>query len=119
MFNSSCWWINIVLTKNDIRTLINILIANPTQADLFPRFYAIKGFATFDVAQVKKQSYHDQHLVDQFLPLVVKVFGCLHKQVDLFLHNCANVIWNMKGPKNTPIIVLIIFFFNKKLQCER
>jgi hypothetical protein len=33
-FNSFHWQINIVLTKDDIRTLTNIVIANPTWMDL-------------------------------------------------------------------------------------
>jgi hypothetical protein len=35
-FNSFYQQINIVLTKNGICTLTNIVIANPTQASLFP-----------------------------------------------------------------------------------
>jgi hypothetical protein len=35
-FNSFHQWINIVFTKDDIRTLLNIVIVDPTQANLFP-----------------------------------------------------------------------------------
>ncbi len=35
MFNSSCCWINIVLTKDEIHTLIKIIIVDPTWMDLF------------------------------------------------------------------------------------
>jgi hypothetical protein len=35
-FNSSHWQVDIVLTKDDIRTFVDIVIANPTQADLLP-----------------------------------------------------------------------------------
>ncbi len=40
-FNSSREQINIVLTKNDICTLANIVITNPTRADLLPQSCAI------------------------------------------------------------------------------
>jgi hypothetical protein len=40
MFNSSHWWINIVLTKDGIRTLIDIIIDDPTQTHLIPQSYA-------------------------------------------------------------------------------
>jgi hypothetical protein len=30
--------------------------------------------------QLKPNSYHDQHLTDQFFPLAIEVCGCLHKQ---------------------------------------
>jgi len=36
MFNSSCQWVNIVLTKDDIHTLVNDVIADPTWGNLFP-----------------------------------------------------------------------------------
>jgi hypothetical protein len=42
----------------------------------------------------------------------VKVFGCLHKQVDVFLHNCANAIWSLKEPKGPP---LLSWFFRQKI----
>lgn len=35
--------------------------------------------------------YCDQDLGDTFLFLVVKVFDCLHQQLDAFLHQCANL----------------------------
>ncbi len=45
-FNFSHWRINIVLTKDGICTLANIIIANPTWMDLFPQFWATYEFAT-------------------------------------------------------------------------
>jgi hypothetical protein len=35
-FNSSCQWINIVLTKYDIHTLVNVVIIDPKRVDLLP-----------------------------------------------------------------------------------
>ncbi len=59
MFNSFCRRINIVLTKNDIHTLVDTIIANPMQVDLLPQSCTIQGFATFDVVQTKKKNYHN------------------------------------------------------------
>jgi hypothetical protein len=42
-----------VLTKDGIRTLIGIVIANPTQADLLPESCTTQGFFIFDVAKTK------------------------------------------------------------------
>jgi hypothetical protein len=50
-FNSFRQWINIVLTKNDIRTLANVVICNVTWTDLFPQSCALQGFAAFDATQ--------------------------------------------------------------------
>jgi len=54
MFNSSCWQVDIVLTKNDICTLID-----PTRMDLLFRFCTTQGFATYNVFQIKERSYCD------------------------------------------------------------
>jgi hypothetical protein len=96
-----------VLTKDGICTLVDIVIINPTRVDLLPQSCATQRFATFDATQAKKQSYCNRHPVDQFLPLVVEVFGGLHKQMDVFLHNCANAIWSLEGRNNFPLFVLV------------
>ncbi len=64
-----------MLTKNDIHTLVDTIIANPMQVDLLPQSCTIQGFATSDIAQVKERSYCDQHPTYQFLPLAIEVFG--------------------------------------------
>jgi hypothetical protein len=56
-FNSSCWWIDIVFTKDDTCTLTDVVIGDPTQADLLSQSNTIQGFATFDVTQAKEKSY--------------------------------------------------------------
>jgi hypothetical protein len=57
MFNSSHQQVNIVFTKDGIHTLTNIVIVNPTQANLFPQFHAIQKFATSDATQAQKKGY--------------------------------------------------------------
>jgi hypothetical protein len=51
MFKSSYWRVNIVLTKDGICTLINVVIANLKQADLLLWSCATQGFGSFDIAQ--------------------------------------------------------------------
>ncbi len=41
------------------------------------------------------------------------VFGCLDKQRNVFLHNCANAMWNFKRWKDPPIFFLVIIFHKK------
>jgi hypothetical protein len=91
-FKSFRQWIDIVLTKDGICTLTNIVIVNPTWAHLLPQSRAIQRFVTSDVAQAKERSYRNQHPINQFLPLTIEIFGYLHKHADVFLHDCANVI---------------------------
>jgi hypothetical protein len=45
-FNFSHWRINIVLTKDEICTLADIVIADSTWVDLFPQFCATYEFST-------------------------------------------------------------------------
>ncbi len=45
-----------MFTKDDIRTLVNIVISDPTRMDLLPRSYAIQGFDAFDAAQAKEKN---------------------------------------------------------------
>jgi hypothetical protein len=56
MFHSSCWWIDIVFTKNGIRTLTNVLIANSTWVDLLHWSYTTRRFITSKIAQAKKEA---------------------------------------------------------------
>ncbi len=87
-----------MLTKDEIHTLVDVVIVDPTQVDLFPQFCNSR-ICCFNVVKAKKKGCHDQHLTNQILPLAIHVFGCLHKHVDVFLHDCANAIWSFKGPK--------------------
>jgi hypothetical protein len=52
-------------------------------------------------------------LIDQFLPLTIEIFGCLHKHVNVLFHDCANAIGSLKGPKGPHISTLVIFLCQK------
>jgi hypothetical protein len=67
---------NIVLTVDDICILANIISINPTHATLVLQVVFFQGVAG---AQAKVVSYRDQHFKDDFIPLIVKIFGCLHQ----------------------------------------
>ncbi len=91
-FNSFRQQIDIVFTKNGICTLTNIVIVDPMRANLIPLFCTIQGLATFDTIRAKERNYCNRHPINQFLPLAIEIFGCLHKHADVFLHDCANAI---------------------------
>jgi hypothetical protein len=73
--NSSCQQINIVLTKDRIHILTNIVITDPTRADLLFWSCTTQGFVAFDATQAKEKSYRNWHPPDQFLPFATKVLG--------------------------------------------
>jgi hypothetical protein len=48
-----------------------------------------------------------------FLPLTIEVFDCLHKHANMFLHDCVNAIWSLKGPKGPQLLTLVTIFHQK------
>jgi hypothetical protein len=68
------------------------------------------------VAQAKVVSYHDQHLEDDFIPLIMKTFGCLHQEANDFFHRCANMAWLVKGSKGPPLSILRSFYIGRGCQ---
>jgi hypothetical protein len=113
MFHSSCWRVDIVFTKDNICTLANVVIINSTRTNLLHQSCAIWRFTTFETFQAKERNYCDRHPIDHFLPLAIEVFGCLDKQVDVFLHDCANAMWNFKRLKGLPLYVFVTFLYQK------
>jgi hypothetical protein len=111
--NSFHQQVDIVFTKNEIRTLVDIVIADSMHADLFPQSCTTQGFATSDAVQAKKKSYYNWHPIDQFFFLAIKIFGCLHKQTIVNLQNCANATQSLKGLGGLPLFVLINFLCQK------
>jgi hypothetical protein len=77
--------------------LVNVVIVNPPRIDLLPQSYPTQRFVAFDATQAKENNYCNQHPTNQFFLLAIEVFGCLHKQANVLIHNCANAIWNFKG----------------------
>jgi hypothetical protein len=102
-----------ILTKDNIRILANVVIANPTRTNLLPQSCTTQGFVASNAIQAKKMNYYNQHPTNQFLPLVIEIFDCSHKHVDLFLHDYANVIWSLKGLKGPRLSTLVTFFRQK------
>jgi hypothetical protein len=58
-FNSFCRQIDIVFTKDGIRTLANVVSADPTRTNLLPRSCTTQGFAASNAIQAKERSYHN------------------------------------------------------------
>jgi hypothetical protein len=102
-----------MFTKDDICTLADVVILDPMQANLLPRSCATQGFVAFDVVQSKERSHYNRHPIEQFLPLTIEVFGCLHKQANVFLHDYANAIWNLKRVEGLSLSILVTFLQQK------
>jgi hypothetical protein len=101
-----------MFTKDGICTLIDVII-DPTLANLLPQSCTTQEFVTFNAAQTKERSYHDRHPTDQSLLFAIEVFGCLHRHVYVFLHDCANAIWSLKKSKGFHLSILVTFVCQK------
>ncbi len=112
-FNSSCWQVNIMLTKDGIGTLIDIVVIDPTQADLLLQSCATQGFTTSNAIQAKERSYRNRHLVDQFLPLVIEVFGCLQNMQMCFYTTVPMPFGAWRGQKVFIFLPWSLFFVKK------
>jgi hypothetical protein len=112
-FNSLCQWVNIVITKDDIRTLADVIIVDPTRVNLLHRSCVTQGFVASHTTQAKEKNYHNWHLTNQYLPLAIETFGCLHKHTNVFLHNCANAIWSLKRLEALHLSTLVSFVCQK------
>jgi hypothetical protein len=59
-FNSYHRQVDIVLTKDGISTLANIVIVDPTHANLLLQSYTTQGFSTsINAIQAKERNYHN------------------------------------------------------------
>jgi hypothetical protein len=81
--------------------------------DLLAHSCTIQRFTAFNATQAKEKSYHNWHPTNQFRPLTIEVFGCLHKHANVFLHNYANAIWSVKGTKSFYLSTLVTFLRKK------
>jgi hypothetical protein len=105
---------DIVFAINGICILVDIVISDSTHADLILWIDSSWGVVVMIVVQEKVVSYHDQHLEDDFIFLIVKIFECLHQQANDFLHWCANMAWSMKG-FGGPLLSILCSFYRYKI----
>jgi hypothetical protein len=108
-FKFSCLWVDIVFSI----ALADMVIAYPIQVVLVFQAISFCRVATMVAAQVKEGLYHNWHLEDVFLPLVIEIFGCIHQQANNFLHQCASMVWLTKDTYNPPLVVLCAFHSKK------
>jgi hypothetical protein len=62
-----------------------------THVNLVFQIVSSQKVATTITSQAKVVSYRNQHLENDFIFLIVEIFGYLHQQVNDFLHQCANM----------------------------
>jgi len=113
------WWVvvksNLLHSFLEVHNYVAPFISHTKQVTRICAKNLISWFVVFDVIQIKQRSYRNYHPTNQFLPLTIEVFGCLHKHVDVFLYKCANAIWGLKRTKDFHLSTLITFLCQKVL----
>jgi hypothetical protein len=102
-----------MFTINGIHILANVIIVDPTHANLILWIVFSQGMIATIVTWAKVVSCHNWHLKDDFIPLVVDTFGYLHQQANNFLHQCANMTWLTKCYREPSFSILHSFYRQK------
>ncbi len=102
-----------VLTLDGICILVNVVITNLINADLVSQVAYLWWMTVMIIDQAKVVSYHNQHFEDDFILVVVEIFGYLHLHLDNFFHRCANITWLMKGSRDL-FFQFYIHFIDKR-----
>jgi hypothetical protein len=113
-FHSFGQWVDILLIKNEIRTLVDVVIVDLTQADLLCQSYVIWEYVDLEATQAKEGSYHDRHLINHFFFL--SSWGvCMSKQISwcvlTWLCQCHVKLQKAKRPSS--FFFLITFCYKK------
>jgi hypothetical protein len=98
-----------MFTKDGILTLIETLIADPTRTNLLLDLAQLKDLPPWMQLKPRKGVI----TTDTPLIIAIKLFVCLYKHVNVFLHGYVNVVWSLKGPEGLNLSILIIFFLQK------
>jgi hypothetical protein len=98
--------VDIVFTIYGIRIFANIIIS----VCFVSWATSFWGVAMTIATWAKVVSYHDRYLEDDFILLAIKIFGCLHQQVNDFFHQCVNIAWLEKGFGGPSLLILNSFY---------
>jgi len=96
LFPCHTWkWMDVVITRDNSWTLMDVVITNLTCIDLVQRVSTMITHVVTIVAH-KAWSYTKQTSRDDFVPLAIETYDCLHPHFDFFLTSCvhANIIHN-------------------------
>jgi hypothetical protein len=89
--------------------LTKIVITDPTQANLILDLVQLEDLPPSMRLKARKGVI----TTDTPLIITIKVFGCLYKHANVFLHNCAKAIWSLKGQEGLHLSILVTFHLQK------
>ncbi len=92
LFPCHTWkWVDIVITKDDFKTMVDIVIVASICINLVECALMTIMYATIFVVQNKKWYYIKQVLKDDFIPLAIKTYDCLHPHFDSYFISCVHI----------------------------
>jgi hypothetical protein len=80
---------DILITKNGFQTLMDVIITNPIYIDMVQQTLTTTIHVVMMVAQENTRSYVERALGNDFIPLSIETYGCLHSHHDSFFTTCA------------------------------
>jgi hypothetical protein len=83
---------DILITKNNFQTLMNVIIVDLTHTDMVQRTSIMTTHVMMLVVQDKNTTYVKRALGDDFIPLAIEMYGCFHFHFDYFFIACAHTI---------------------------
>ncbi len=81
---------DIVITRDNFRTLANVVITNPTHINLVQCASMTIVDAVIVIAQDKARSYIERAPRDDFIPLAIETYRCFHPCFNSFLTSCVH-----------------------------
>jgi len=107
-------WMDIVITRDDFWTLTDIVIANLTHTNLVQHALTMTTQASIVATQNKAQSHIEQMSRDDFIPLALKTYSCLHPCFDSLLTSCVHT--NIVRHQQTSLVPsMLIFYYGQQM----
>jgi len=78
------WWMDILITRDDFRTLMDIIIVDSTHTNMVQWTLTTTTHVVMMATQEKTWSYIERALGNDFIPFVIKTYRCCHFHFDSF-----------------------------------
>jgi hypothetical protein len=80
---------NVKFTRDNFQTLMDVVIVNSTCTNMVQWTLIMTTHVMMMTAHEKTWSYVERALGNDFIPLVIEMYGCLHSHFDSYLTICA------------------------------
>lgn len=99
---------DVVLYQAGVRSLADVVVVDPTGADMTDSNAHIPGHVVVKAAQLKEEASAACFSGDPFFPSALEVFWALHTVLDQFLYSSATLVVECQHP---PLVLVVTAFF--------